>query len=700
MHADTEVSPHQIGATLNILYADGKVCLSLLGTWQGPKWDPKCSSLYQVLVSIQSLVLGVEHPYYLEPSYGGWEAKVKEGDFVTIGHTLKGDAVREETSLPSEVWEYEDRVRIGTIRFAMIEPLLLASGKEQSEMKPSVATLLPFEDVIKAHFYHNGNVILTSIKGWLEAYRPSSLYAQNESQSSNQIQPLFASMSTDDPSSNLPSTLLHTLQELFLKVESSMSQVCRPLFSKNSKKTAVVGDDSVPDASAVGKPKAGDGEPKKSEIDRLQEQMKEAAQKNNFILAGQLQSEIKKIEVYESQVKDLEAKVKEAAERGDYISAGKYQIELKALQKTHDETKSSVLNSFGSQEKDDNQIMHPVGYNQFEDESHFAIDEEVDDSDDSENSGSDNEYSGYGINSYGRWGSGQQLGQKSDNQKKESFKKLADISSVPTNSKMQEDQQTSRLPIVNPCQLRIRLPESGNKSVLEIFDSNEKLSVLYRCLKNCVSNFPTSSRSISPRLMQLQGFTNNEGKQAVGVYGGAFANPYSEYGFTLLSVHPKREFSLEMHGSMSLKDLGLTPSATLTVMRTDERGQVKRGILESKLGEANGDAMDVEGLGYEALQELGERIGIAAPGDGTWKGIDESTLETISTVISPNDYLSQKLDQDTKKESKCPICLGEFDTTDATLLQLKNCGHTFHSACLRTWLNTKTNCPICKGSLS
>ena len=200
--------------------------------------------------------------------------------------------------------------------------------------------------------------------------------------------------------------------------------------------------------------------------------------------------------------------------------------------------------------------------------------------------------------------------------------------------------------------------------------------------------------------MQLQGFTNNEGKQAVGVYGGAFANPYSEYGFTLLSVHPKREFSLEMHGSMSLKDLGLTPSATLTVMRTDERGQVKRGILESKLDEANGDAMDVEGLGYEALQELGERIGIAAPGDGTWKGIDESTLETISTVISPNDYLSQKLDQDTKKESKCPICLGEFDTTDATLLQLKNCGHTFHSACLMTWLNTKTNCPVCKGLLS
>ncbi|OEU08956.1 UBC-like protein, partial [Fragilariopsis cylindrus CCMP1102] len=49
------------------LYASGKVCLSLLGTWEGPKWNPKASSLFQVLVSIQSLILGVEHPFFLEP---------------------------------------------------------------------------------------------------------------------------------------------------------------------------------------------------------------------------------------------------------------------------------------------------------------------------------------------------------------------------------------------------------------------------------------------------------------------------------------------------------------------------------------------------------------------------------------------------------------------------------------------------------
>jgi ubiquitin-protein ligase len=39
------------------LYSAGKVCLSLLGTWQGPGWDPKISTILQVLLSIQSLIM-------------------------------------------------------------------------------------------------------------------------------------------------------------------------------------------------------------------------------------------------------------------------------------------------------------------------------------------------------------------------------------------------------------------------------------------------------------------------------------------------------------------------------------------------------------------------------------------------------------------------------------------------------------------
>lgn len=53
------------------LYPNGFVCLSLLNTWSGKKcerWDPSTSTLLQVLVSIQALVLN-EKPLYNEPAY-------------------------------------------------------------------------------------------------------------------------------------------------------------------------------------------------------------------------------------------------------------------------------------------------------------------------------------------------------------------------------------------------------------------------------------------------------------------------------------------------------------------------------------------------------------------------------------------------------------------------------------------------------
>lgn len=53
------------------LYACGKVCLSLLGTWRGnasENWDPKLSTLLQVLVSIQAVVMG-EDVYFNEPGF-------------------------------------------------------------------------------------------------------------------------------------------------------------------------------------------------------------------------------------------------------------------------------------------------------------------------------------------------------------------------------------------------------------------------------------------------------------------------------------------------------------------------------------------------------------------------------------------------------------------------------------------------------
>ncbi|XP_076922698.1 putative ubiquitin-conjugating enzyme E2 38 isoform X1 [Bidens hawaiensis] len=53
------------------LYDDGKVCLSLLNTWTGhgsEKWMPNNSTMLQVLVSIQALILN-DKPFFNEPGY-------------------------------------------------------------------------------------------------------------------------------------------------------------------------------------------------------------------------------------------------------------------------------------------------------------------------------------------------------------------------------------------------------------------------------------------------------------------------------------------------------------------------------------------------------------------------------------------------------------------------------------------------------
>lgn len=63
------------------LYEDGKVCLSLLGTWQGKGtqvWVPGSSSLLQLLISLRSLIL-VPFPYFCEAGYDK-QTSTQEGE--------------------------------------------------------------------------------------------------------------------------------------------------------------------------------------------------------------------------------------------------------------------------------------------------------------------------------------------------------------------------------------------------------------------------------------------------------------------------------------------------------------------------------------------------------------------------------------------------------------------------------------------
>uniref|UniRef100_A0A2P2KKX3 E2 ubiquitin-conjugating enzyme n=2 Tax=Rhizophora mucronata TaxID=61149 RepID=A0A2P2KKX3_RHIMU len=71
-HEPPLVYYHSGGLRINPnLYESGKVCLSLLNTWTGTgneQWNPESSTILQVLLSIQALVLN-EKPYFNEAGY-------------------------------------------------------------------------------------------------------------------------------------------------------------------------------------------------------------------------------------------------------------------------------------------------------------------------------------------------------------------------------------------------------------------------------------------------------------------------------------------------------------------------------------------------------------------------------------------------------------------------------------------------------
>lgn len=117
------------------LYECGKVCLSLLGTWRGSStenWDPKLSTILQLLLSIQAIIMSNE-VYFNEPGYEH-EMNTDEGEKKNKG--------------------YANIVKYCNIKYAMIEVI-----------KNPISG---FESVINKSFYLKKEMILEEVKQWCE----------------------------------------------------------------------------------------------------------------------------------------------------------------------------------------------------------------------------------------------------------------------------------------------------------------------------------------------------------------------------------------------------------------------------------------------------------------------------------------------------------------------------------------------------
>lgn len=116
------------------LYNDGKVCLSLLGTWSGPSWIPNESTLLQILVSIQSMVF-CDEPWYNEPG-------------------------RESRRAEDQSKRYNLEIQSLTVPYAMTDWLKMTLDKS-SGGKDNV-----WQPIIEKYFEFHGERVLSIIKEW------------------------------------------------------------------------------------------------------------------------------------------------------------------------------------------------------------------------------------------------------------------------------------------------------------------------------------------------------------------------------------------------------------------------------------------------------------------------------------------------------------------------------------------------------
>ncbi|KZT72795.1 hypothetical protein DAEQUDRAFT_722414 [Daedalea quercina L-15889] len=134
------------------LYEEGKVCLSILGTWAGDKsetWSASRSSLLQAFVSIQGLVL-VKEPWFCEPAYeklrGTEEGIVNSRLYSEKAYVLSRGFVRRALEIPlggleKEIyWFYYTKGKLAKVlndARALIEKS--KSSKEETEADRELA---------------------------------------------------------------------------------------------------------------------------------------------------------------------------------------------------------------------------------------------------------------------------------------------------------------------------------------------------------------------------------------------------------------------------------------------------------------------------------------------------------------------------------------------------------------------------------
>ncbi|PPJ50762.1 hypothetical protein CBER1_07476 [Cercospora berteroae] len=138
----------------------GKICLSLLGTWEGEPWSTK-STLLQVLVSIQSMIL-CEKPYFNEPGYANHPQ--------AEGSSKKYNEALYHRTIKNGMLDWLDRRRYAPAaepqQGAMGGFYFRGRGVEQDSGTIDQSKDI-WDDIVKKHFASCEQEILKTVKKWM-----------------------------------------------------------------------------------------------------------------------------------------------------------------------------------------------------------------------------------------------------------------------------------------------------------------------------------------------------------------------------------------------------------------------------------------------------------------------------------------------------------------------------------------------------
>jgi len=193
--------------------------------------------------------------------------------------------------------------------------------------------------------------------------------------------------------------------------------------------------------------------------------------------------------------------------------------------------------------------------------------------------------------------------------------------------------------------------------------------------------------------------------------------------FNLLIPMPRREFT-EVDFDLTLAQIDLVPRGSLTVMKTAQKGIVKKGeeypvdishgvgrgrgrgrgfsypgyapvnpMVDPMIQEGdedsdyedvhNPDALPDENMSYEQLLDLEEKIGKVNP------GLNPEIVKNLPVI----NYQST-----TTEKQMCLVCREEYKTNDP--VKILSCTHIYHKGCIDKWFEDHKTCPVCNLRIS